>query len=151
MKYKELISFDPITEIIKFSRTDDSEYQKSIVKNYVFSEAVKKYLLPTMIKNLDYFNSEESFGIQVVGNYGTGKSHLMSLVSLVAEDKSLLDLVSDEDTKQNLKQIAGKFKVLRFELATSQGLWDVITFNVERWLSKNGVDFKFESQSRNVS
>ncbi|MDP8267261.1 MAG: DUF6079 family protein [Candidatus Tenebribacter davisii] len=150
MKYKELINFEPITEIVKFSRTDESDYQKSIVKTYVFSEAIKDHILPTMIRNLNFLNADESFGIQVVGNYGTGKSHLMSLVSLIAEDKSLLCLVSDEDTKQNLNQIAGKFKVLRFELGSNQSLWDVIVFHVERWLSKNGIDFKFENYDREM-
>ena len=44
-----------------------------------------------------YFNvSGESFGLQVVGNYGTGKSHLMSLVSLIAENGELLELVQEE-------------------------------------------------------
>lgn len=38
----------------------------------------------------------------------------MSLVSLIAEDESLVDLVQDEKAKNKLKKIAGKFNVLRF-------------------------------------
>ncbi|MBK6380107.1 MAG: hypothetical protein IPF72_10445 [Chitinophagaceae bacterium] len=53
-----------------------------------------------MIRNLDFNYSGESFGLQVVGNYGTGKSHLMSLVSLLAEDATLIDLLNDEKPKR---------------------------------------------------
>ena len=36
MKYKELLNFEPITEVVKFSRTSDAEYQKSLIKTFVF-------------------------------------------------------------------------------------------------------------------
>jgi ABC-type polysaccharide/polyol phosphate transport system ATPase subunit len=84
MKYKELLNFEPITEVVKFSRTSETDYQKNLVSTFVFSDTFKEYLIPLMVKNLDFNYSGESFGIQVVGNYGTGKSHLMSLVSLIA-------------------------------------------------------------------
>ena len=90
MKYKELINFEPITEVVKFSETHKSDYQKSLVKTFVFSETFKDHLIPLIIRNLDFNVAGESFGLQVVGNYGTGKSHLMSLVSLIAENGELL-------------------------------------------------------------
>src|SRR5690554_1049086 len=144
MKYKELINFEPITEIVKFSRTKDSDYQKSLIKTFVFSDTFKDHLIPLMIRNLDFSQSGESFGLQVVGNYGTGKSHLMSLVSLIAEDDSLLDLVNEPKPKKDLSAIAGKFKVLRFELGNTESLWEVITFQIENYLKVIGVDFSFD-------
>lgn len=144
MKYKELINFEPITEIVKFSRTKDSDYQKSLIKTFVFSETFKDHLIPLMIRNLDFTQSGESFGLQVVGNYGTGKSHLMSLVSLIAEDESLLDLVNEPKPKKDLSTIAGKFKVLRFELGNTESLWEVITFQIENYLKEIGVKFSFD-------
>lgn len=144
MKYKELINFEPITEIVKFSRTKDSDYQKQLIKTFVFSKTFKEHLIPLMIRNLDFTQSGESFGLQVVGNYGTGKSHLMSLVSLVAEDESLLDLVNDPKPKKELSAIAGKFKVLRFELGNTESLWEVITYQIENYLSDIGVTFSFD-------
>lgn len=144
MKYKELLNFEPITEIIKFSRTKESDYQKTLVKTFVFSEAFKKHLIPLMVKNIDFNTSSESFGLQVVGNYGTGKSHLMSLVSLIAEDATLIDLVNDEKPKRELQAIAGHFKVLRFELGNTESLWEVITFQIENYLNELGVNFCFD-------
>lgn len=101
MKYKELLNFEPITEVVKFSRTNESDYQKSLIKTFVFSNTFKNHLIPLIIRNLDFNYSGESFGLQIVGNYGTGKSHLMSLLSLIAEDKSLLDLVNEEKPKKH--------------------------------------------------
>jgi ABC-type polysaccharide/polyol phosphate transport system ATPase subunit len=101
MKYKELLNFEPITEVVKFSRTNESDYQKSLIKTFVSSNTFKNHLIPLIIRNLDFNYSGESFGLQIVGNYGTGKSHLMSLLSLIAEDKSLLDLVNEEKPKKH--------------------------------------------------
>lgn len=144
MKYKELLNFEPITEVVKFSQTSESAYQQSLVKTFVFSDTFKKYLIPLMIRNLDFNYSGESFGLQVVGNYGTGKSHLMSLVSLLAEDATLIDLINDGKPKKDLKSIAGKFKVLRFELGNKESLWEVVTFQIENYLHGLGINFSFD-------
>ncbi|HPQ29756.1 MAG TPA: DUF6079 family protein [Desulfobacteraceae bacterium] len=144
MKYKELLNFEPITEVVKFSRTGESDYQKSLVKTFVFSDTFKNHLIPLMIRNLDFNYSGESFGLQVVGNYGTGKSHLMSLVSLLAEDAALIELVHDEKPKKDLNAIAGKFKVLRFELGNTESLWEVITYQIENYLKNQGINFSFD-------
>lgn len=144
MKYKDLIHFEPIIEIIKFSRTSETEYQNTLVKTFVFSDAFKDHLIPLMVRNLDFNYSGESFGLQVVGNYGTGKSHLMSLVSLIAENGDLINLLNDEKPKKELKAIAGKFKVLRFELGNTESLWEIITYQMETYLNGLGVKFSFD-------
>ena len=90
MKYSDLIDFEPITEIVKFSETNKIDYQKNLIKTFVFSETFKDNLIPLMVRKLDFNVTGESFGLQVVGNYGTGKSHLMSLVSLIAENGGIV-------------------------------------------------------------
>ena len=144
MKYKELINFEPITEVVKFSETHKTDYQKNLVKTFVFSNTFKDILIPLMVRNLDYNVTGESFGLQVVGNYGTGKSHLMSLVSLIAENGELLDLVQEEKPKKALQSVAGQFKVLRFELGGTESLWDFVTYKLENFFSEIGVDFIFD-------
>jgi hypothetical protein len=143
MKYSELIQFEPINEVIKFSRTSEVEYQKNLVSTFVFSNAYETAFIPTICKILDYNTLEETFGLQVVGNYGTGKSHLMSLVSLIAENADLLNLVTNDKAKAQLNKIAGKFKVTRFELGNSESLWEVVTYRLSSFLADNGVEFSF--------
>jgi hypothetical protein len=144
MKYKELLNFEPITEVVKFSRTSEIEYQKSLIKTFVFSDTFKNHLIPLVVKNLNFNLTGETFGLQVVGNYGTGKSHLMSLISLVAENEEYVDLITEENPKESLKSIAGKFKVLRFELGNTESLWEVITFKIENYFEEIGIDFSFD-------
>jgi hypothetical protein len=150
MKYKELINFEPITEVVKFSETHKTDYQKNLVKTFVFSNTFKDHLLPLMVRNLDFNATGESFGLQVVGNYGTGKSHLMSLVSLIAENEDLLDLVKEEKPRKSLKSIAGKFKVLRFELGGTESLWDYVTYKVEEYFETLGIKFSFEELGKKM-
>ena len=144
MKYKELINFEPITEVVQFGETGKEEYQKDLVKSFSFSEAFRDIIIPLMVKNLDFNRTGETFGLQVVGNYGTGKTHLMSLVSIIAENEKLLDLVSDDKPKNELKSIAGKFKVLRFELGGTESLWDFIAFRIENYFKEIDVIFSFD-------
>lgn len=144
MEYSDLIQFEPITEVVKFSETHKSDYQQNLVKTFVFSKAFEEHLIPLMMANLDYSRTGESFGLQVVGNYGTGKSHLMSLVSLIAENDELLSLVQAEKPKKDLAAIAGKFKVLRFELGGTESLWEFVSFKVEEFFKNLEIDFSFD-------
>ena len=54
MQYRELIQFDPINEVVKFERLDNADYRKSLVRNFVFSEAYEKTIIPELCRNLDY-------------------------------------------------------------------------------------------------
>lgn len=65
-------------------------------------------LLAVNIAKLDLGAATETKGIQIVGNYGTGKSHLMSLFSIIAENADYLDMVQSSKAKDWLKTIAGK-------------------------------------------
>lgn len=153
MKYKELINFEPIDEIIKFGRLDQDNYKASVVKNFVCSESYEGYL-QLIAKQLDFVNgdpSQETKGIQVVGNYGTGKSHLMSLFSIIAENDKYLPLLQNEKARKCLEPIAGKFKVKMFELGHKESLWDVICYNVDNALDDWGVDYSMADSDPRMS
>lgn len=146
MLYKELIQFEPINEVVQFSKTAQIDYQKTLIKSFVFSDAYKEHLIPLMVRNLDYTQTGDSFGLQVVGNYGTGKSHLMSLVSIIAENEEMIELISEAESKEALRPLAGKFKVLRFELGNTESLWEVVSYKIEDYLDSLGVHFSFETE-----
>lgn len=145
MKYKDLIQFEPINEVIQFSKTENEDYQKSLVKSYVFSDRIKEDLLPLIIRNLDYTHTGDSFGLQIVGNYGTGKSHMMSLVAAIAENAEYLDLIQEDKPKSDLASIAGKYKVLKFELGNTEDLWQIVTYKIEDYFEQIGIDFSFDT------
>ena len=147
MQYKELIQFEPITTVVKLVNAGELSVAENLVKTFVFSKKMQEDLREIIIKNLVTEPTYETKGIQVVGSYGTGKSHLMSLVSAIAENADLLKQLQNEDVKKDFKAIAGKYKVLRFEIGTDKPLKDIVFAQVERYLKKEGIDFKFDDDS----
>jgi hypothetical protein len=147
MQYKELIQFEPITTVVKLVNASELSVAENLVKTYVFSKKMQEDLREIIIKNLVTEPSYETKGIQVVGSYGTGKSHLMSLVSAIAENADLVKLIQNEDLKKVFQPIAGKYKVLRFEIGTDKPLKDIVFAQIERFLKQEGIDFKFDADS----
>ena len=102
MKYSELIEFEPLTTVIKLADDNQAEKRKHNVETYVFSEKMINLLSSVVVPNLDTSGKvTEQKGISVVGSFGTGKSHLMSVISSVAEDADLLQYVHNDKIKQD--------------------------------------------------
>ncbi|MBT1707294.1 hypothetical protein KK062_03630 [Fulvivirgaceae bacterium PWU5] len=147
MLYKELIKFEPITTVVKLVNASETSVAENLVRTFVFSKKMQEDLQEIIIKNLTTEPSYETKGIQVVGSYGTGKSHLMSLVSAIAENAELTKHLQNDDFKKPFKAIAGKYKVLRFEIGTDKPLKDIVFAQIERYLKKEGINFKFDDDS----
>ena len=149
MKYNELIQFEPITSVIKLVNSGEKKEAESLVKTFVFSQKIKEDTLEVIIKNLLIDPKHETKGVQIVGSYGTGKSHLMALVSGIAEYQELVEHLQDDQLKDAFKKIAGKYKVLRFEIGAGIPLKDIVFAQIERFLNnKIGIDFTFDVKSR---
>ena len=146
MKYRDILQFEPITDVIQLDKLGSSDYRDDIIKTFVYPDYFVETIIPEIVRNLR-FGERNQKGIQIIGNYGTGKSHLMSLVSLIAENEAYLDKVTNDKAKMVLSPIAGKFKVHRFEMQTDRKLWDIVTFQIQRFLDELGVDYKFDPDS----
>ena len=141
MKHKDIIQFESLIEIVKFNRLSDKDYRKNTVSSYVFSDTYEKTIIPEICKNLDYTAGYETFGLQIVGTYGTGKSHLMSLISLIAEDADYLPLVKSEKAAKVLGVIAGKYKIVRFELGSADELWNLVCHQIDKNFKEWGISY----------
>jgi hypothetical protein len=151
MKYRELIQFEPITEVVRFGDLKKESNCEKFVRTFVFSDRYRNSYIPLICEDLNFsetqhlvngrYEDKEFFGLQIVGSYGTGKSHLMTLFSLIAENEKYLQYVSDDKAKQDLSKIAGKYKVLRFEINTTAELWDVVCYQIDKFLRSIGVDY----------
>jgi len=148
MKYRELIQFDPITSVVKLVDSGAGDAAESLVKTYVFSRKIKEDVRIAVLNNLNPDPAAETKGIQIVGSYGTGKSHLMALVAAIAEDASRLHFLADADMKAAFADIAGKYKVLRFEIGTDKSLKDILFAQIERFLEKQKVSYTFNEDSK---
>ncbi len=148
MKYKELIQFEPIDEVVKIHLLEIEDNRKRLVKTFVYSDAYistgkngPEGKIPLICNNLNFANTSEHFGIQIVGSYGTGKSHLMSLISIVAENKDYLQYVSNDLVRESMRKIAGKYNVIRFELGSSENLWKLVGYQIDQYFKKIGIDY----------
>ncbi len=150
MKYKDLIQFESVDEIIKFDKLSDDNYRDRLIKTFVFSNAFENFIIPRICRELDLDSIQETRGLQIVGNYGTGKSHLMSLFSIIAEDAHYLDFINNQKAKDCLQKIAGRYKVVRFEISGTNSLWDMITYQIDKSLEEWGIDYSIYDDSRPV-
>lgn len=151
MKYKELIQFEPITSVIKLAETNEKRVQRELVSTFVFSRAMAELIPLRITKNLDTRQSgeaEERKGIQVVGTYGTGKSHLMAVVAAVAEDESMLSLLRNDLLAKDFTVFAGRYIVLRFEVGSDKPLKDILFAQLERFLGMHKISFSFNADSK---
>ena len=98
MKYSELIKFDPIESVIQLTAANDSNEAVNLVKSYVMSDGMAEQIKRNMLSQLSLDDVVDNKGVLLVGNYGTGKSHLMSVISANVEsiDRALAHTVSDD-------------------------------------------------------
>jgi len=133
MRYSDLIQFEPIESVIQLLDANRPNEAKKLVSTYVISDEMAERIAKQMIPQLGFDEVGRSQGlVLVVGNYGTGKSHLMSVVSLIAEDQAFLPLVRHPKVAEAAKSIAGKFKVHRIEISSQMSLREIVTQAVGR-------------------
>ncbi|MBM9518324.1 ATP-binding protein [Desulforhopalus vacuolatus] len=144
MKYGELIQFDPIESVVQLRDADKTNAAHQLVNTYVVSDEMAERMVRLVIPQLQFEQPVDNKGILVVGNYGTGKSHLMSVISSIAADASLLDSLNHESVRSEADKIAGKFKVIRTEIgATTMSLRDILVAELEEHLENMGVSYVF--------
>lgn len=148
MLYKDLLHFEPLIEVVELTKADDTQNALQLVGSYVFSPNIKEQLQRIVVPNLSTTSRKQAKGMQVVGSFGTGKSHLMSVISVVAENADVLTHLRDKGMQQLFKDFAGQYKVVRFELEVDQSLKDIVFYRIEAFCEKHGIDFKFDSHSK---
>ncbi len=144
MKYRDLIRFDPIESVVQLRRSAEEDQARRLVESYVVSEAMAEKLSKLVIPQLQYDQPIDNRGLFVVGNYGTGKSHLMSVLAGIAEHGGLAAHVTHDGVAEAAAKIAGRFKVIRVEIGgTQMTLRDIVASTLEDHLSAMGVEYAF--------
>ena len=151
MRYSDLIQFEPIESVIQLLDANRPAEAKKLVATYVISDDMGERIAKLMIPQLSFDESVDHKGILVVGNYGTGKSHLMSVISLVAEDAAYLSMIRHPKVAEAAAAIAGRFKVHRIEISSQMSLRDIVTQQLELFLERNGVSYTFPPADKVVN
>ena len=144
MKYRDLIQFDPIESVVELRSSDKASEAKRLVATYVVSDEMAEKLDAIVFPQLQFEQSIDNRGILVVGNYGTGKSHLMSVISAIAERADLVEDIRNPKVAQSAFSVAGKFKVVRTEIgSTTMSLRDILVAELEEHLTRLNVNYSF--------
>jgi len=146
MLYRDLVQYDPIESIIRLRETEQRDTARDLVRTYVISDRMADRLADLVIPQLDLDRPRDNRGVLIVGNYGTGKSHLMSVLAGVAEFPELAADITHHKVAEASGAIAGRFKVLRVELgAVQRSLRDILFDEVEQALDEWGTPYHFPS------
>ncbi len=144
MKYEDLIQFEPIESVIQLREADEASDARRLVETFVISDRMAELLTGLVFQQLQFDKPADNKGLLIVGNYGTGKSHLMALISAIAEHTELAAAATNESVAKKADSIAGRFKVLRAEIgSTTMTLRDIICQSIEERLGEMGVDYQF--------
>ncbi|SHK90110.1 hypothetical protein SAMN02745216_04280 [Desulfatibacillum alkenivorans DSM 16219] len=152
MKYGDLIQFEPIESVVQLRDADETAAAQQLVQTYVISEEMAERFINLVVPQIQFDQPMDNKGLLVVGNYGTGKSHLMSVISAVAENTGLSEHLNDKAVAGAAEKISGRFKVIRTELeGTKMSLRDFICGHLEEAFSRWGLDFKFPPHEDTLS
>lgn len=144
MKYGDLIQFDPIESVIQLNDVADPPKARQFVKDYVISDDLADRLINLVVPQLQFDEPADNKGLMIIGNYGTGKSHLLAVISSISENEDLLQNLSHPNVSKGFKKIAGRFKVIRSEIgAIKMPLREFVVTKLEEGLKEFGIDFSF--------
>ena len=146
MKYGDLIQFEPIESVVQLRDANEATAARRLVETYVISEEMAEKLTGLVLPQLQFDQPTDNKGLLVVGNYGTGKSHLMSVISALAENPDLASSLNNADVAAAAGKIGGRFKVVRTEIgAVTMSLRDILVAELEEQLGGLGASYNFPS------
>ncbi|MET4666286.1 DUF6079 family protein [Sphingomonas sp. PvP056] len=151
MKYGDLIQFDPIESVIQLLHANEPTAAEKLIASYVISPEMAAQIADIIMPQIGFGADVDHKGMMIIGNYGTGKSHLMSVLSSIAEDAGYLPLINNDRVRDAAAPIAGKLKVHRIEVAGEMSLRAIITSQLEEFLSGIGVTYQFPSVDKVVN
>lgn len=151
MKYADLIHFDPIETVVQLREADRLASARRLVETFVISNRMGEQLADLVFPQLQFDAPADNKGLLVVGNYGTGKSHLMAVISAIAEHADLADVLTNRAIADKAALVAGRFFVIRAEINSSMPLRQFVMETLQDQLAEQGMHFEVppEDQVKN--
>ncbi len=159
MKYRELFHFEALEQVVQLRDADTRDGATRLVSTYVLSAEVAECLTGVVFPSLQIDRPADNKGLLVVGNHGTGKSHLLAFISSLAEYADLAETIANPEllrpneaaeTKGHVRvdAFAGCFKVIRVEIEkTSKPLREMLLGRIEEYLASQSVSYSFASDA----
>lgn len=110
---QDLLHFEEVEEVIKIRK---DERAQEYIEKYVISDSLRSNLGYM----LDILGGATHKSFNVVGNYGTGKSHFLAFVSALLEHPEYRKLVKDPGIAQKAQGLGRRYRVVKFELGAAK-------------------------------
>jgi hypothetical protein len=145
MKYAELCQpCEPLETVKQIRESGTFEAAQRDVETFVISDRMAAQMADVIFANLRFDQPGDQKGLLTVANYGTGKTHLMSVVAAVAEYGALAGCLSHPGVAAAASAVAGRFKVVRFDIgATTLSLREIVCAELAKGLARIGVEHSF--------
>lgn len=139
-KIGDLVTFSKIKDVIDIDALGD---KKKLVENYLISPAMEDYL----VHLLNDIEKDTHKAAQVVGGYGSGKSHLLAFIISVLSDPKLRSSIQNKNVRDQAEKIKRNFVVIHWELQPNDvELSEYFYDQVEIQLENNyNISFEFET------
>ncbi|WP_062399977.1 DUF6079 family protein [Methanogenium cariaci] len=141
-KICDLVNFEKIKDVIDIDALGDEESKKGLVEKYLISSAIEDHLVDLC----NDFASETHKAAQIIGGYGSGKSHLLGLIISILSDTNLVQYIQNENVRNASKKIGRDFIVVHWELQPNDvELSEYFYDAIEQQLSENyGIEYRFK-------
>lgn len=113
LKIRDLVHFEEVEEVIKIRKEDKA---REYVEKYVISDSLRSNLAYM----LDILSGATHKSFNVVGNYGTGKSHFLAFVGALLEHPEYRSLVADSIIASKAQALSRRYLVVKFELGAAK-------------------------------
>lgn len=139
-KIRELLNFDKIKDVIDIDAITDN---RAMVEKYVISKDIEEYLIHLFAD----INSSTHKAAQIVGGYGSGKSHLLAFLISILKNSELRQYIQNKRVKEAAMKMDREFIVVHWELQPNKSdLADYFYHKVAKQLAENyGIDFSFQT------
>jgi hypothetical protein len=109
----KLFDFHEIKDVIDID-TDlkEDDLQKELISSYIISESLEQQI----IDFYDNLKTPKHRAVKILGNYGSGKSHLIAFLVTTVLRPELRNLISNTSVKEASQDVNRKFLSVQFEL-----------------------------------
>lgn len=108
-----LFSYTPIKDVIDIDldlREDESK--KKLISSFIISDSLEKQI----IEFFDNVDSPNHKAAKIIGNYGSGKSHLIAFLITSIVNPELRKFIQNKKVREAAEKCTRNFKVVQFEL-----------------------------------
>lgn len=137
---KELFNFEDIQQVIAIGNIEN---EQEMVEKFVISPNLKEDLLE-FLEYLKGNKPDKNISVDVIGNYGTGKSHLLTFLSLILSNPNMIEYIQDEEIKNEFKSLNKEYLVVKYELpGQDKSLEDIFFYRVRKQLKEDyGIEIR---------